>query len=67
MCMYDEKAWKARPTSADYEAVVPILLALLRRELSRPTLRENVEIWGPDADPDELAALDRVETYFANR
>jgi hypothetical protein len=55
------------PTLVDYEAAVPIMLTLLRRELSRPTLRENVDIWGPEADDAQLAALDRVEGYFTNR
>lgn len=59
--------YSQEPRRAEYERAVPLLIALLRQELSRPTLRENVEIWGPDADADELAALDRVEGYFANR
>jgi len=43
---------------------MPVLLAMLRNECSRPRLVQNVEIWGPDSPAEGLAAIDRIDDYY---
>jgi len=43
---------------------MPVLLAMLRDECSRPRLTENAEIWGPELTAEAMAAIDLIDDYY---
>jgi len=61
------RAARVRPPKRhDYEVAMPVLLAMLRDECSRPRLVENVGIWGPNATPEQLEAIDRIDDAYSD-